>query len=116
MKLLQIVSSSFSRAAANFVKFLSVSVVSVMLSLTAGTSVYAVESDVAVEQHVQTININQASAEELADVLDGVGEAKAAAIVAYRDANGAFKSADQLMEVKGIGEATFEKNKARISL
>ena len=41
---------------------------------------------------------------------------KAEAIVAWREANGQFKSADQLAEVKGIGLKTVEKNRDRILL
>ena len=62
------------------------------------------------------VNINAASASELADSLDGIGDAKAQAIVAYRTAHGAFKSADALVEVKGIGLKTVEKNAAFIKL
>jgi competence protein ComEA len=62
------------------------------------------------------VNINTASATEIADALDGVGAAKAAAIVAYRQKIGGFKSADQLTEVKGIGLKTVEKNAAFIKL
>lgn len=62
------------------------------------------------------VNVNTATAVELADSLDGIGEAKAQAIVAYRTKNGAFKSADQLTEVKGIGLKTVEKNASFIKL
>ena len=62
------------------------------------------------------VNVNSASASELADSLDGVGASKAQAIVAYRTAHGAFKSADALTEVKGIGLKTVEKNAAFIKL
>jgi competence protein ComEA len=48
------------------------------------------------------ININTASASELT-ALKGIGEAKAKAIVEYREKNGPFKSVDDLAEVKGIG-------------
>ncbi len=61
------------------------------------------------------ININTASVEQLTE-LNGVGEAKAKAIVAYRDEHGAFKSLDQLAEVKGIGLKTVEKNRDMITL
>ena len=64
----------------------------------------------------KAINVNAASAVELADSLDGVGDVKAQAIVAYRTAHGAFKTADALTEVKGIGLKTVEKNAAFIKL
>ncbi len=62
------------------------------------------------------VNVNAASAAELADALDGIGDVKAQAIVAYRTANGAFKTADTLTAVKGIGVKTVEKNAAFIKL
>ncbi|AQZ95918.1 ComEA family DNA-binding protein [Halopseudomonas phragmitis] len=62
------------------------------------------------------VNINHASAAEIAEVLQGVGESKAQAIVAYRDENGAFESVESLAGVKGIGQATVERNRERISL
>jgi competence protein ComEA len=49
------------------------------------------------------VNINKADAATIAKSLDGIGQSKADAIVAYRDANGPFKSADDLTQVKGIG-------------
>ena len=62
------------------------------------------------------ININQADAATIAKSLDGIGQSKADAIVAWRDANGPFKSADDLTQVKGIGKATLERNRASILL
>lgn len=53
------------------------------------------------------ISLNTASAAELTE-LPGVGEATAAAIVAYREEKGPFRTVEQLMEVKGIGPAKFE--------
>jgi len=64
----------------------------------------------------QPVNINTASIDELAESLDGIGEAKAKAIVAYRTANGSFKTADALTEVKGIGQKTLERNAQFIKL
>lgn len=61
------------------------------------------------------ININTASAAELME-LDGIGEVKAAAIVEYRREHGEFKSVDDLLNVKGIGEKTLEKNRYRITI
>ena len=49
-------------------------------------------------------------------VLLNIGPAKAEAIVAHRKANGAFRSAEQLAMVKGIGLKTIEKNRDRIVL
>ncbi len=65
---------------------------------------------------IETVNINKADAATLAKLLNGVGEKKAQAIVAFREANGPFKSAEELTQVKGIGEATLAKNKAAIVL
>ncbi|NKY19260.1 ComEA family DNA-binding protein [Tsukamurella spumae] len=58
-----------------------------------------------------TVNINTAGAAEL-DKLPGVGAATAAAIVAYRDRNGPFRSVDDLAKVSGIGTAKLAKIKS----
>lgn len=58
---------------------------------------------------VQKININTATAEELAQ-LKGIGPSHAANIVAFREKNGPFKSPEELMQVSGIGQRTFEAN------
>ena len=65
---------------------------------------------------VMTINLNTADEATLQRELSGVGAAKAKAIVAYREANGAFASADELLEVKGIGKAIFDKNRDRVAV
>ncbi len=57
------------------------------------------------------VNVNQADAAELSAALDGVGMSKAAAIIEYRDQNGPFKHADEMVNVKGIGLRTVEKNR-----
>ena len=62
----------------------------------------------------EKVNINTADAATLDRVLVGVGPSKAEAIVLYRKQNGAFRTADQLTGVKGIGLATIEKNRDRI--
>lgn len=61
------------------------------------------------------VNINTASIKELS-TLTGIGEAKAQKIIDYREANGGFKSIDEIMKVKGIGKATYEKFKANITI
>jgi competence protein ComEA len=58
---------------------------------------------------VKKININTASAEELAQ-LKGIGPSYAAKIVAYREKNGPFKMPEDLMQVSGIGQKTVEAN------
>ncbi|CAH1532764.1 Transporter [Vibrio rotiferianus] len=63
-----------------------------------------------------TVNVNTASAEELATLLKGIGLKKANDIVEYRQENGPFKAAADLSNVKGIGSATVEKNLQRILL
>jgi competence protein ComEA len=50
------------------------------------------------------VNLNTATTEEL-DTLPGVGPATAEAIIAHREANGPFTSVDQLLDVRGIGDA-----------
>lgn len=62
------------------------------------------------------VNVNTADAATLAESLDGIGQAKAQAIVDYRQKNGPFKNADDLVNVKGIGLATLEKNRDAIRL
>ena len=66
-----------------------------------------------VEKRV-SININTASAEVIAETLNGVGLKKAQAIVDYRKQHGAFASVDALVAVKGVGENTLQKNRSRI--
>ncbi|MBD9424682.1 helix-hairpin-helix domain-containing protein [Pseudomonas sp. PDM15] len=68
------------------------------------------------ESQVSVVNLNTADAETLQSVLIGIGKVKAQAIVDHRNANGPFASVDELLEVKGIGAATLEKNRDRISL
>ncbi len=62
------------------------------------------------------VNVNSADAQTLAAVLDGVGLARAEAIVAYRQEHGRFADIYDLANVKGIGERTVELNEERILL
>jgi len=64
----------------------------------------------------EPVNINSASEQELADNLKGVGPKKAIAIIEYREANGPFYTAEELVNVKGIGPKTLEKNLENIKL
>lgn len=65
---------------------------------------------------VAKVNLNTADAAMLERELLGVGAVKAKAIVDYREANGPFASVDELLEVKGIGNATLEKNRDKLSI
>lgn len=53
------------------------------------------------------LNINQASAEEMASKLNGIGPVLAGRIIDYRSANGPFKNIEDLQQVSGIGEKKF---------
>lgn len=65
---------------------------------------------------LQPVNVNTASAEEIAEALKGVGQTKAEAIVTYRNEHGAFKHIDELVNVKGIGVRTVDINREYILL
>lgn len=54
---------------------------------------------------VGVVNVNTATVEEL-QLLPGIGETRARAIVAARQQRGSFKSVDELVDVKGIGQAS----------
>jgi competence protein ComEA len=58
------------------------------------------------------VDINTADAATLARELKGIGPARAEAIIAWRDANGPFRSPEDLMLVQGIGERVLEDNRA----
>lgn len=54
------------------------------------------------------LDLNAASAADLAG-LPGIGQGKAEAILAYRDAHGGFSSVEELLEVSGIGQSILDK-------
>jgi competence protein ComEA len=60
------------------------------------------------------VNVNTADARTLARELQGIGMAKAEAIVSYREKNGPFKGADDLVKVKGVGKKLVDQNKANL--
>jgi competence protein ComEA len=61
------------------------------------------------------VNLNTATPEEL-QLLPGVGEVRAVAIVARRKERGGFKNVDELLDVKGIGEAMLERMRPFVTL
>lgn len=84
---------------------------SLVLSLLLAGSLFSASAFAA-----EKVNINTADAATLDRVLLNIGPSKATAIVAYRKANGAFRSAEQLALVKGVGLKTIEKNRDRIMI
>ena len=81
-----------------------------------GGSISSLNAEEASDSSVAAVNINTATSEELAEALNGIGAKKAQAIVQYRNQNGPFTDANQLLDVKGIGEATLSKNSGIIVL
>ena len=62
------------------------------------------------------VNVNTADASAIAKELDGIGPAKAQAIVEYRQKNGPFRTPEDLLKVDGIGERVLEQNRGNIRL
>ncbi|GEM_PF-269671 len=62
------------------------------------------------------LDINSATAEQLAAVMVGVGNKKSQAIIQYREQNGAFSALDELIFVKGIGPSLLKKNRDYLSI
>lgn len=94
-----------------FAVFASLSVAALAAETSPSSSTQAETVQVA---QVATINLNTADAATLQRELTGIGEIKAQAIVAYREEHGSFATVDELLEVKGIGAATLEKNRDKL--
>jgi competence protein ComEA len=72
--------------------------------------------DVAQAAQLTSVNINSADAQTLAESLKGIGLSRAEEIVRYRETYGPFASIDELVEVKGVGPSTVDKNRAVLTL
>nr|WP_269082381.1 helix-hairpin-helix domain-containing protein [Thalassomonas viridans] len=68
-----------------------------------------------VDVATQTVDINQASLDDLVS-LKGVGLKRAKAIIAYRETNGKFTTLDELLKVKGIGAKVLADNIQRLKI
>ncbi|MFW9077799.1 ComEA family DNA-binding protein [Pseudomonas sp. P2757] len=99
---------------------------SLVFALLTGAAVAAVAAPVATDSArppmtvsqspPAKVDLNNADAITLQKSLAGVGEAKAKAIVAYRESNGPFASIDELLEVKGIGKAILDRNRDNLEI
>ena len=76
------------------------------------TSEQAQDSDASAAR--AAVNINTADASSLAEALDGVGLSRAQSIIAWREANGPFEDAYDLVQVRGISERIVSLNESRI--
>ncbi|WP_254446310.1 helix-hairpin-helix domain-containing protein [Pantoea sp. MBD-2R] len=88
-------------------------------SVTATEPATSVTGQKATEQPTsadELVSINQATAEQLSAVMNGVGLKKAQAIINYREQYGPFTQLDQLKEVPGMGNALVERNVSRLKL
>ena len=69
----------------------------------------------AVNEGKETVNLNLATSEQL-QTIPGIGPAKAAAILEYREQKGEFKKVDELTNVSGIGPKTLEKIRSHVTV
>jgi competence protein ComEA len=92
------------------------SVLSLVIAVFVGLflSAVCIAAEPVVNKPAAKLDINTASAAELI-ALDGIGKSYADRIVEYRKANGPFKTAEDIMKVSGIGKATWEKLKDKIT-
>ena len=81
------------------------------LSSNEGEQAQAIENVI-----THSVNINHASAKDMAISFKGIGLKKAESIVAWREMNGEFTSINQLLEIRGIGQKILDVNRSKISL
>lgn len=92
---------------------------SLAFSVTAAPATATVEPVVPVVATAASpakLNLNTADAATLQQALNGIGKAKADAIVMYRDEHGPFTSVDELLEIKGIGKALLDRNRDKLTI
>jgi len=97
-------------------KLISLFAMALILSVSMVSSfTYGEEKKTAAGGVEPIININKASAEEIAK-LSGIGEKTAKLIVEYREKNGGFKKPEDIKKVKGVGKKLYEKIKGNITV
>ncbi|MBI3317047.1 MAG: helix-hairpin-helix domain-containing protein [Candidatus Omnitrophica bacterium] len=82
---------------------------------TAGALLAAPKNEAKQDMAQTLVNVNTASAEELQEVR-GIGPSLADRIIEFRSQNGKFQKVDDLINVRGIGEAKLQKIKNQISI
>lgn len=82
-------------------------------SSSSGTTTTSSSETTTDENYV--INLNTCTADDLT-VLDGIGDAKASAIIAYRETLGGYTSVEQIKNISGIGDATYENIKDHLTV
>lgn len=96
---------------------LAVLLMCLLLALGSGTAAAdGSGGEAAAAAAAETVNINTADADTLASQLQGIGLSRAQEIIRYRETYGPFGSVDELADVKGIGQATLDKNRVLITL
>lgn len=78
-------------------------------------SLQAFEFNITKNEHLEKININKATKEELARI-KGVGSVLAGRIISYREKWGYFRKVEDIKNIKGIGGKTYEKIKEQVAL
>lgn len=89
---------------------------SMMLAVFAAAPAVASQPSAVQAEQTETLNVNTANAEELSMIMVGVGVKRAEQIIKLREQLGGFTELEQLLDVKGIGLKTLEKNRPLISL
>lgn len=97
-------------------KFITSAFIALLSIIALPTYADTTETTPATEEVILYVDINNDSAEKLADLLKGIGLKKAEAIVAYRLEFGPFSAPEDLLNVPGIGPATLEKNRLAIQI
>lgn len=95
-------------------------VIALLMATAGNASLYAADQNAAAQnakskEVVVKVDLNKATLEEL-EAIKGVGPALAERIIAYRNEHGKFKTADDLMGVRGIGQSKFERIKDQIAV
>ena len=69
---------------------------------------------VSMTEVAEPVDLNTATAKEIAQSLSGIGLTRAQKIIVYRDKFGPIDTPEELLAIKGIGQKTLDKNRAKI--